>query len=248
LLLQLLGDLGFDFLQLGQLGFAHIVHADDVETKLALDGGVGHLAFVQLDHGARKFGHIAASCSPVQITTVGTGAWILGRFFGQVFKFGAFFDVRNQGFGFVFFFHQDVAGTVFLATVGGHELGVFSLDVGVCDRVLLLEIGKQLANQDGLTGQLELVFVVFGGVQTALFGFLHEDFAGDQLFLDLGQDFRRHRTAGTLHLLLEHFHAGGGHGLAVDHSKVLGESWRSHQCQNGGCGAEHLLFHGFFPQ
>ena len=78
LLLQLLGDLGFDFLQLGQLGFTHIVHADDVVAELALDGGVGHLAFVQLDHGARELGHVAVGRSPVQVAAVGARAGVFG--------------------------------------------------------------------------------------------------------------------------------------------------------------------------
>ena len=242
--MQLLGNLGFDFFELGQLGFAHVVHTDDVKAKLALDGGIGHLTFVQFDHGTRKLGHVAAGCSPVEVATVGTGAWVFGGFFGQVFKAAAFFDLGNQGQGFVFFFNQDVAGAVFLATIGCHKFVVLTLDVSICDRVFLLEVGKQLADQDGLAGQFDLGFVLVRGVQAALFGFLHEHFAGDQLFLDLGQHFGCHGAARGFNLLLERIHARRRHWLAVDHSQVLRQGGNRQQGDQGG--AEHLLFHFVF--
>ena len=195
MLLQLLRNLGFHFIQRRQLGVTHIVYADDVEAKLGFNRGLGHLTFFQLGHGGREFGHIAASCSPVQVAAVGAGAWIFRRFFGQLFKAAAFFDLGNQGQGFLFFFHQNVARVEFLAAVGRNKLVVFRFDFGIGDRVLLLEVGKQLANQDRLASQLELVFVVFCGIQTALAGFLNEHFAGDQFFFDLAHHFRGDRSA-----------------------------------------------------
>jgi hypothetical protein len=84
-----------------------------------------------------------------------------------------------------------------------------------------LEVGKQLTNQNGLAGQFDLGFVVVRGVQAALFGFLHEDFAGDQLLLDLVQHFRRDGAARGFDLLLQRFDARRRNWLAVDHGQVL---------------------------
>ena len=86
LLLQLLGDLGLDLFELGQLGFSHIVQSNDVEAELALDRGLGVLAFVQGHHGVREFFDEVAGSGPIQIATIGTGSGILGLLLGQVFK------------------------------------------------------------------------------------------------------------------------------------------------------------------
>ena len=54
-LLQLLADLSLDVVKLGQLRLAHIVQANDVKAKLALDGRIGDLALLQSDHGIGEF-------------------------------------------------------------------------------------------------------------------------------------------------------------------------------------------------
>ena len=59
-LLQLLGNLGLDLVDLGQLGLAHVVQADDVPAKLALHGGLGQLAFSSLTRASVNLGHVAA--------------------------------------------------------------------------------------------------------------------------------------------------------------------------------------------
>jgi hypothetical protein len=51
--------------------------------------------------------------------------------------------------------------------------------------LVLLVVGKQLADQNGLARQVHLVLEVVGGVQAALLGFLHEDLAGDDFVLEL---------------------------------------------------------------
>jgi hypothetical protein len=112
-------------------------------------------------------------------TPFGAGAGVFGQLLGQIFKLFALLELGNDVLGLVFLFHQDVAGLVFLATVGGGELVVFSLDFLVGDGVLLLEVGEQFADQDALAGQFDLVLVVFGHIQTTYLGFLQEDFAGN---------------------------------------------------------------------
>src|SRR5690606_10451483 len=109
----------------------------------------------------------------------------------------------NDGFGAVFRFHQDVAGAVFLASVGGSEFVVFGLDLSVRYRIFLLVVRKQFADQNGLARQIHLLLVLFGGVQATLAGFLQEDFARNDFFLDLGIHFGRYWTARAFDLLLE---------------------------------------------
>jgi hypothetical protein len=99
--------------------------------------------------------------------------------------------------------------------------------------LLLLEVGEQLADQDGLAGQFHLALEVGRGFQAALLGFLHEDFAGDDFFLDLTFHLGGERTAGALHLLLELFDALGRNGLAVHDGKVLGMHGQGHGAQQG---------------
>ncbi len=241
MLLQLLGDLGFDFVEFGQLGVANVIDADDVPAKLALDWGVGHLAFGELGHGAAELGHETSRVSPIKVTTVGAGAGVLGVFLGQVFKLGTALDLSNQGFGLVFGFHQDVAGAVFGAGVFLDELVVFGFDFSVGHSAFCLHIGQQRADQDALTGQFELVFVRFGGVQAALFGFLHEDFTGNELFLDLGHDLGRDGLAGLLHLLFQRVGTRGGNGFAIHDGDVLCQNGQGQQrCQGG---TDDVLFH-----
>ena len=115
--------------------------------------------------------------------------------FGQVFKLGAFFQAGHDGFGLVFLFHQDVAGAVLFAAIGRHEFVVLGLDVGVGDLVFVLLVVEQLANQNRLACQFQLVFVFVGRVQPTAHGFLHEDFAVDDFFFDLRFQIRCHGTA-----------------------------------------------------
>ena len=166
-----------------------------MEAKLGFDRGFGHLTLVQFGHGGRKLRHVAARIGPIQIAAIGAGAWVFGGFLGEFFKTATFFDLCDQGQGFVFFFHQDVASAVLLATVGRDKLVVFGFDFGIGHWIFLLKVSEQLTDQNRLARQFELVFVVFGGIQTALAGFLHEHFAGDQLFFDLTHHFRRHGAA-----------------------------------------------------
>ena len=58
LLVELLGDLGFEFFKCWQLGGANVVNPNDVKTKLGFDRGFGHLAFVQFQHDFGEHGTI----------------------------------------------------------------------------------------------------------------------------------------------------------------------------------------------
>ena len=82
-----------------------------------------------------------------------------------------------------------MASAVFFAAIGCHKFVVLSFDFGIRDRVLLLKVGEQLTNQQTLTCQFELRFVVFAGIQAAFASFLHENFTGNQFFFDLRQNF-----------------------------------------------------------
>ena len=183
---------------------------------------------------------------PVEVATVGGRARILGAGLGQVFELGAELDLGDQGLGLVFLLHQDVAGAVFIAAVGGLELLVLGLCLGVGDRVLLGVVGEQLADQQALACQLHLGLVVGGRGDAATLGFLHEDLAQDDLVLDLRLQLRRARLAGLGDLAHQQIDAGLGHGLAVDGGEVLrtGRQRHKHSGQGRDGGGEHKLLHG----
>ena len=130
-LLNLLNDLGFDLFELGHDCIAHIVQANDVIAKLALDRGGGGLAFVQSHHGVGEFFDEVARRGPIQVATIGARTRIFGLLFGQIFKLGAFFEAGDDGFGLLFFFHQNVPGAVLFAPIGGDKLVVFAFDLGI---------------------------------------------------------------------------------------------------------------------
>ena len=112
---------------------------------------------------------------------------------------------------------------VFLVAGGGLELVVLGLDLGVGDRVLLLEVGEQFADQDRLACQLDLRLVVGAGVQALRLGFLHEDLAQHDFVLDLLLELGRARLG-----LRGPWRSGSAaprrapwHRLAVDDGDVL---------------------------
>ena len=127
LLLQLLGNLGLDVIELGQLRVTHVIQTDDVVTELRLDRGVGHFPFGQFGHGVRKFGHKVTRASLIEVATFCTRARVFAGFFGDFIKFATLFKLGNDGFGFIFFFHQNMAGAVLFAAVGRGKSVVFSL-------------------------------------------------------------------------------------------------------------------------
>ncbi|MCY1538125.1 hypothetical protein D9M68_736490 [compost metagenome] len=213
-------------------------------AELALHRLLRHLALVQLDHGFGKLGHVAAGRGPVQIATVGAGSRVLGLLLGDVFKLGAALERGDDGLGFVFLFHQDVAGAVFLATIGRSELVVLGLHLGVAHRVLLLVVGEQRTDQDGLAGQFHLGFVFGSGGDASLLRFLHEDLAQHHFFFQLRTHGVIHRAAGRRHLLRQRLHARGGHGFAVHDGHVLrGGPGRSDDQGGRGQGRQGK-FHG----
>jgi hypothetical protein len=73
--------------------------------------------------------------------------------------------------------------------------------------------------------------------QAQLFGFLHEDFARDDFFAQLGFHVRRHGTARLGDLLRQRVQARLGNGLAVDDGDVLRHhalGAQGQQARNGG--------------
>lgn len=78
LLHQLLHDLRFDLFDLGQLRVAHIVHADDVEAELRLDGSLAGFAFAQGDQGVGKFLDVGRGAGPIEFAALGAGAGVFG--------------------------------------------------------------------------------------------------------------------------------------------------------------------------
>ena len=109
------------------------------------------------------------------------GARVLRVLLGQVLELGAALDLRDQRLGLVFVLDQDVARAVFGAGGLGLELVVLGLGLGVGDRVLLLEVLEQLADQDALARQFHLRAVVGRGGDALLLGLLREDLAQHDL-------------------------------------------------------------------
>jgi hypothetical protein len=204
-----------------------------VPAELALHGGLRHLALFELDQGLGELGHVAAGVGPVQVAAAGAGPGVLGLLLGDVLELRALLDRGDDGLGLVLLGDQDVAGLVFLAGVGGHELVVFGLDLGVGHGVVLLEVDEQLADQDGLARQFHLGLVVSRAFQAALLRLLHEDLAGDHFFLDLVFHLGGDGPAGALHLLLQGLGALLGDGLAIDDGDVLRGNGQGHRAQHG---------------
>jgi hypothetical protein len=88
-----------------------------------------------------------------------------------------------------------MAGLVFGAAQVVLDGLVLGLELGFADRVGLDVVGQVGADQDGLLGQFDLALDVGVLVEALLLGFLGEDFAADQLFLDRVLQFRRVRRA-----------------------------------------------------
>ncbi len=201
--------------------FAHVIDPDHVVAELGLHRRSGGLALVQFGHGFRELRHVAAGIGPVQIAAVGARARVLGLLLGDFVELAALVQAGNDRLGLFFLFHKDMACLVFLAAVGGLELVVLGLDLGVGDRIGFLVIGKQLADQQGLARQLHLALEVIRRVQAALLRFLHEDFACDHFVLDLPFHLRRDRAARFGNLRRQRVGAGLRDGLAVDDGEVL---------------------------
>lgn len=242
---SLLRDLRLHFFQLRQLRLADIVDADDVVAELRLDGGGRGLALLELDHCLGELGHEARGVGPVEIAAVGARSRVLALLLGDVLELGALLQVGHDLLGLVLGLDQDVAGLVFLAAVGRHELVVLGLHLGIGDRAGLAVVLEQRADQDGLAGEFELVPVVVGGVQALLLRFLHEHFARDDFLAQLALHFRRDRAAGRGQLLGQHVHARLGHGLAVDDGCVLRHGRQRNRTEQrcGRNGLQELFFH-----
>ena len=148
LLRQLLLDLRLDFLELGQLRFANVVEPYDVVAELRLDrrrrwSGPSSARSWPARTRARSSLALAQSRSPPLAPEPGS----LDCFLAISSNLAPFLSSAMMLLGFVFLFHQDVARLVFLAAVGGDELVVLGLDVGVGHRVGLPVVGEQLADQ-----------------------------------------------------------------------------------------------------
>ena len=200
-------------------------------AKLGFHRGLGGLAFGQLAQRFAELWHVAGRVGPIQVATLGAGASIFGLLFGDVVELAAFFQAGDDGHGFSFFVHQDVAGFEFLAAIRRGKLVVLCLQVGFSHGVFLLEVGEQLTDHDGLAGQLHLHLEVFATGQAAFFSFLHENFAGDDFLAQLALHLRGDRTAGFGHLLRNRVNTRFRHSLAVDDGDVLRQRRQGGQSQ-----------------
>ena len=110
-------------------------------------------------------------------------------------------------------------------------LVVFSLDVGVLDRVLAHIITHHGVDDDGLARLLHLRLDGVVLFVTLLHGFLHHDFAHDQVFLDGVAQLRRIGLLALGHDLLDdRFGTRRWDGLAVDDREVLREGGSGDNC------------------
>ena len=245
LLLQLLGDLRLDFIELRQLGLADVVDPDDVITELRLDWNRSGFTLVQFAHGFRKLRHEVRWIGPVEVAALGARTRVLRLLLGEVFELGALLEIGQDLVGLLFGGHQNVARLVLLATTDSHELVVLACDIGVGHRVLLAVVFEQRADQDGLACQFKLVFIVVGGVELLLLRFLHEHFTCHDFVTQLRLHLGGHGASRTGELLGQHFQARLGHGLAVDHGDVLRRGADGHGAKQGGNrgGLQNLFFH-----
>ena len=165
-------------------------------------------------------------------------------FLARSSKLGAALDLRDQRLGLVFLLDQDVAGAVLGAGGLGLELVVLGLGLGVADRVLLLEVLEQLADQDALARQFHLRACSRPmAAMPLLLGFLREDLAQHHLVARLRLHLGRHLLAGACGLLQQRVDARLGHGLAVDDGDVLrlrGQRQQQRRGQGDECGAHGL--------
>ena len=237
-------DLRLDVFKLGQLGFAHIVHADHVVAELRFHRRLAGLSLAQSHHGVGKLFDIGAGRGPVQLAALGAGAGVFGRLLGDGVKLAAFFQLGNDFLGLVFLFNQDVARFVFLAGVGGGKLVVFRLHVGFRRRIVLLELRHHIVDQQVLAYQFHLGFEFVAGVQAALLAFLADDLEQHQAVLELGYRVRWSRATGALHLPQHGVQAAAGNRLAVDDGDVLrhgADAATGNQQSDGGAG--EVRFH-----
>ena len=112
---------------------------------------------------------------------------------------------------------------ILFTTIGCGVFVVFGLDVRISHRAGFLEIGEQLADQQGLACQFHLDCVVLGRIQALLLGFLNKNLAGDHFIAQLALHFRRHRAARLGDLLSQCLDTRDGHGFAVHDGDVLGQ-------------------------
>ena len=132
-----------------------------------------------------------------------------------------------------------MAGAIFLFAQLLFDLVVFALDFGVGNRIALEVFLNVGAHQHVLPGEFKLRGDIGLARDAELGGFLHHDFAVDQLFLDGLADLRAVGPSLAGHFLDHRVGARHRDGDAVDGGNVLRVSGAGGNQQGNGGGGEH---------
>ena len=226
LLLSALLQLRLDLLERRRGQRTGVFEEDDVVTEIGLDRGLGQLTLLQLDQRLGERLGVGIRRIPAEVAAVVLGTGIL-RLLGQFGELFALVELDDDRLGVVFVGDQDVLGLVFGRAEVGLDRVVTLAQLVVADRVGAHVIRQVNLDQHGLPGEFDLALDLGALVETLLLGFLDEDFAADQLFLDGILQLRRIRRALSLLLGDEGVVGVLGNGLAVDGghgAALLGES------------------------
>ena len=193
-------------------------------TLLQLDERLGE----RLGVGVRRI--------PAEVAAVILGARIL-RLLGQFGELFALVELDDDGLRVVFVGDQDVLGLVFGRAEVALDRVITLAQLVVADRVGTHVVGEVNLDQHCLLGEFNLALNLGALVEAFLLGFLDQDFAADQFFLDGVLQFRRIWRA--LGLLLGDEGVVGvlGNGLAIDSGN--GAALLGSDDRGGNDGASH---------
>ena len=212
-------------------------------AELGLDRRLRVLAFRQFDERIRELLDVGAGGRPIEIAAVGRRAGVL-RLLGQVFELGAGLQFGDDRLRVGFLLDENVARLVFLAAGFLDEQVVLLAHFGVGGRIGLEVVLRERADEHLLARTIDLR-LHFGIACDAFFlGFLHQDFACDEVFANRFLQFGRVLLTLLDHLRDDRIDLGLGDSLAVDDSDVLcrsdgGNDKRKKRGDNGqkrGCG------------
>ena len=223
LLLQLLGQIGFDLLQRRGLHRLGVFQQDDVVAKLRLHGFLCELALFELADGGAELGHHPAQIKPAEITATGFGAGVFG-FFHRQFGEGAGIllepgdDVLRLGL----LLDQDMARLVFAARDRGLDALVLGFQRLVGDRIVLDEILHVGVGQNRLPDQFHALGHLGRFVQPLLDRLFGDHHLHGQLVNDGISGFCVIGLAGTGALFDQHIDAVLAYHRAIDcgHGRV----------------------------
>jgi hypothetical protein len=198
LLLQMLGQVGFDFVKGWRFYRPGIFQQNDVIAVLGLDRFLRECALFQLADGAAELRHHTAHVEPAQITAPQLGAGISGFFHGQLReRCRIVLQLGNNRIRLGFALDEDVARLVFAASNGGLDTLVLGFQHVVTDWIVLDEILYIGVGQNRLPEDVELLGDFGQFVQAFFHRCLSDQGLHGQLVDDALSGFRSVRFAGA---------------------------------------------------